>query len=103
METNQSISVFVAELSDGMVSVRGEPSQIHLTKQELSQQIKQVTSTVMEALSEVEDTTEHTFCLESVDMSLVVSASGKIGLLGLGAEVGSSSTFRLVFKRRFQT
>lgn len=77
--------------------IRGGKSWEALDPDLLKKNITEFSQAVLPALSPLRAISED-FNVAEVELSLAVSASGKVGFLGSGAEVGGSATIKIKLK-----
>ena len=66
-------------------------------KQELLDSFKSVSSVVAEMMDDTPPQSE--FSMSKIEVKLAVSASGKVGFLGTGAEASADASITVVFER----
>lgn len=91
-----------ADYSDYPRSARDRKSGKKQTRIE-AEQLKQNVSEFLEVVEEAFDKAEKPkskMQLDEIELSIEISGSGKVSLLGTGAEAGAKGAIKLKFKRR---
>jgi hypothetical protein len=84
---------------DEGVAYRGGPAWKEVDAQEVAREFKNVAASVEGMFTSAEGASEK-LLVSSIEVTLVISATGKLGILGTGVEGKAEAGFKVTFARK---